>query len=423
MVNEDFSIFARDPALTSLRDLTTAGLRAELSRCLSSALPDARPEGFRIISMRYTPLQKLIIGLNAGRHMTPVAIRIFPRASVQDRLAKARRTHPEHSFLLNNLNAVAWVFPGERKLRLDLVADRSRLSGLLARHRGYRLDKLEPVHVVPEHTYTARVEGARDDGRKVCEYLKVYYNDQGATTARLMQQVAEASQTSAIEIPANATYLARERLLIQPELARDGTCQLDDASVAAALAELHGLPVAAAQLGNDDLAASYASIVDLVAHTFPPLVNVVQRIGGEIQSALLGTQAGSTVLLHGDAHLGNLFPLVNGNVGIIDLDRMGSGPAEEDLASYYAFRLWLRLRSRQSTDVTLTQFAEFVRTYNRSTNQAVSVRRAYFVLAHKMVIERIRRGITRGKVSSGSELAVFARIAAKSLKAGRESRD
>ena len=417
MVNDDFSIFSRDPVLTSLRDLTVANLCAELGQCVPGTVLDAPPHRYRITNMRYSPAQKLVIGLNTSDGASPIAIRIFPRKSLRNRLTKARRVHPDHTFLLDGASAVAWVFPAERKLKLDLLADRSRLAAILQAHRGFRLTKLELVHFVPEHTFTACAYGRRNDGSDVCEYLKIYYNDDGANTSKMMQQLVAQLDGTSISIPDDVSYLPHERLLIQSSLVRDATARLSDATVAGALAQLHGLQASAPPIGGDDSATHYESILKLVANTFPSLLTSMCRIAGDVRKALQKTPATGAVLLHGDAHLGNLFPLVNGRIGVIDLDRMCWGPPEEDLASYFAFKLWLQLRRRQSADALLQQFPHFLRTYNREAPSPVSTQRAYIVLAHKMITERIRRGIVRGKLSSASELVEFARLACRCLQA------
>lgn len=423
MVNQDFSIFASDPALTSLCGLSVAKLRSVLGNCIPDEMLDAPLKSYRVANLRYSPRQKLVVGLTSKTGKKPIALRIFPRKSLQNRLAKARRTHPASTFLLDELNAVAWVFPGERKLNLDPLADQSRLSEILYSQRGYRLASLELMHFVPEHTYTARVHGERDDGSAVCEYLKIYYNNDGAITANVMQQLAAQTHNSNIRIPDDVTYFSDQRMLVQSALLRDESHALSNTAAAGALACFHSLSASGAReyIGNTDV--NHDATLALIAETFPSYSNEVHQASAATRIALRATSRTEDVLLHGDAHLGNLFPMPDGRVGVIDLDGVRLGPPEEDLASYFAFKLWLKLRDRQDVDALLKQFPVFLQAYNLDARIPVSIRRAYQVLAQKMITERIRRGITRGKIADASELLGFTRIAFACLEAGERCHD
>lgn len=427
MTKLGFTVFSHDPVLRSLGEISIAKLHSELGRCIPEAMLDAPLKSYQVTNLRYSPRQKLIIGLTSTAGAKPIALRVFPRGLLRSRLEKARLTHPTSTFLLNDISAVAWVFPGERKLNLNPLADQNRLSELLHSRRGYRLTGLRLMHFVPEHAYTARVNGIRDDGSSICEYLKIYYNDNGAVTASVMRQLAAQAHGSNIRIPDDVSYFPEHRMLVQSALPRDEAHALSNTTVASALACFHGLSASAAHHDTDrnnmNRDANHDATVALIAATFPSCSADIQCVSAGIRDALRAGASTEDVLLHGDAHLGNLFPMPDGRVGIIDLDQVHLGEPEEDLASFFAFKLWMALRERQDVNALLKQFPEFLDAYNLEARIPVSIKRAYRVLAHKIVTERIRRGIRRGKIADASELIRLAQIAVGCLDDAERSND
>lgn len=359
VVNGDFNIFAADPALTSLRDMSVATLRDALDAAIPPDLLDAPIASYTLSNLRYTPRRKLVMGLTSPQSIRPIALRVFPRAVLKNRLSKARDKHPHHSFSLQGLSTVAWVFPGERKLKLDILADFGRLSRLVDDHRKFRLENIELMHFVPEHTYTARISGVRSDGSAVEEYLKVFYDLSGAHTANLMKQLNDQLHNSDICIPGSVTYVSEERVLLQSALQRDFAVQLTDAQAATALARFHALSVVGVRENDHDYSASQLHTAALIKAVFPGEAHSVSQVIMLIRAALAGTTTGPRVLLHGDAHLGNLFPLQCGRVGVIDLNGMCWGAPEDDLASFFGFRMWLELRDGGITDDVLARFPDF----------------------------------------------------------------
>jgi len=423
MVNDDLSIFSADPVLTSLRNLSMENLWSAIERCVPQKLLDTPIPSYRMSNLRYSPRKKMIVGLTSNTSQKPISLRIFPRGSVHDRLAKAQRSHPDHTFLLDDLNAIAWVFPGERKLDLSLIDNTARLATILKAHRGYELSDVKLMHFVPEHTYTARVFGRRRDGSVVCEYIKIYYDDQGATTARIMNSLAPKLTGSAIRIPDDISYIPEHRLLVQSEIRRAPKQSLSHREAAVALAAFHELTAEDAPVRTDNPQAEHQNVLEIVDKVFPGLINEIREVSESIVEALELAPHPESVLVHGDAHLGNLFPIAGRLTGVIDLDRVAFGRADDDLASFLAFKAWLRLRDRLDPDLVLWELPQFVATYNNCAKRPVRVKGVYQRLAHKMIVERVRRGITRGKVSDASEILGFLRIARLSLEAARRYYD
>ena len=419
MVNDDMSLFSGDPVLTSLRNLNIEALHHGIQHSVPAELLDAPVPSYKVSNLRYSPSKKMIVGMTSEVSQRPISLRIFPRDALQNRLDKARRSHPDHSFLMDELNAIAWVFPGERKMNLDMVANRSRLAAVIREHRGYELKDVELLHFVPEHTYTAKVTGVRSGGQALVEYIKIYYDDQGLTTSRIMRELLPQLDGARIRIPDDVSYVAESRLLIQSEVMRDASRSLSYHGAASALAAFHGLSAASAPLREDDVIAEHTAVIELVRSVLPAQLGDVVAASSNVQTALLELEQPTPVLVHGDAHLGNLYPIANGRTGVIDLDRVAWGRADDDIASFLAFAIWLRLRNRHDPKRVLGELPSFVAIYNRMAMQPVSCRSVYLRLAHKLIAERVRRGIARGKVSGASEILAFVRIAEQCVDAAR----
>jgi len=420
MVNDDLSMFSADPVLTSLRDLSIENLHTGIASCVPQQLLDAPVPSYQVSNIRYSPGQKMIVGLTSDVGKKPISLRIFPRSKLGDRLAKAQLTHPDHSFLVDNLNAIAWVFPGERKLNLELVADREQLADLLRAHRSYELRSVELMHFVPEHTYTARVIGKRSDGSAVCEYIKIFADDQGEVTARIMRELARELHHARIRIPGDISYLAEHRLLLQSEVPRDTKRTLSYRAAADALAAFHGLSIESAPHSVENPESEHAAVLELVRNVLPQQLSAVSAASAAVLEALAAAPATQPVLLHGDAHLGNLFPVTGGCTGVIDFDQMAWGRAEDDLASFFAYTIWRRLCRQQDPELALRDLPSFVAIYNSFAKRAVAVQDVYVRLAHKLIAERVRRGIIRGKVSGVAQILDFARIAEQCLAVARQ---
>ncbi len=417
MFNGSFALYGNDTELTGAGRLSLRALQSALERRVPRSLFNASAGSYQISNVRYKPRQKLVIGLVSNVGGNPVGIRVFPEAKLESRLEKARDVHPDHTFLLPELNAVAWIFPAERKLSLAVVADTASLRDLLSAERGLLLRAVELVHFVPERSYTARVHARDLDGSSWCEFLKIYDDDAGARTARTMTQLRTQCKTSSIAVPASVSYFAGHRLMLQSALPRDPGAMLSLEQAAGALAEFHRMDLVGvpefAETSDDEIEAA----LSLVRAVFPGSIGAVKRTVDRIRRARATTVSTPDCLLHGDAHLGNIFPVAGGRIGIIDLDSVTKGPPEHDLASFFAFKVWLALRERRVTGRLLEAYPRFITAYNRSAPHRVGIDRAWTVLAEKFVTERIARGIARGKLASEAEMTSFLDLAGLSLRA------
>jgi hypothetical protein len=280
------------------------------------------------------------------------------------------------------------------------------VDAILLSHRLLRRTNIELVHYVPEHTYTSRVNGVDANDAPVTDYLKVYCNDAGCRTAGLMRDLAIQLPPTITSV-SNFTYLPELQVLIQRALPRaEGEC-LTDANAAGALAAMHGLRSAAASAYQAQSSEHLYETQGLVDVLFPDQSRALHALCAALRRRLMAERHRSRVLVHGDAHLGNLIPLEDGRVGVIDLDATSWGVAEDDLASFFAFRLWLQLRDGKPALPALQHFAGFVEEYNRQAATLVPLRRALVALAAFVVTQRIRRALIRGKLQDATDIERF----------------
>jgi hypothetical protein len=389
-------------------------LRAALAATLPETLLGAPVGAYTLSNLRYSPREKLVLGLVApgGR---PVSLRLFPAARVDDRFAKAQADDADLTFRLPTLDAVAWIFPAERKLKLQVVADRERVAALVREARGVELTDVELVHYVPEHTYTARLRGRTAGGVAVTEYLKVYYDETGARTSAVSAELGCGASAAGLAIPSDQAYVDTDRVLLQRALDRDPQRRVDDLAAARALAQFHALRASTAPVARDDSRRDLEATAELAAMAFPAYGARVRALCRKVASMCAAIEPGPVVLLHGDPHLGNLFPLRDGRTAFIDLDAVRLGPAERDLASYFAFKLWLGVRRRQAALPLLPAFDALVAAYNEQASRRVEMASAWLRLAVVMLIERVKRGIVRGKLHHADEMLEFLAVADRSL--------
>lgn len=407
-----------DAALPSVRDLTVAQLQSVVSRNISQNVLGAVADSYALGTVRYKPGEKFVLSLlsDAGK---PISIRVFPDTKVFDRFVKARRHDAQLTFLLPEINGIAWVFPAERKLKLRSVADPHKLAALTQKYRGFRLTSQELMHYVPEHTYTLRLQGARADGAPVTEYLKVYYDRRGARLARIANELAVQLRDAEIAVPGETFYLPLERIQFQSALERDYSQPVDIESAAHALARFHTLQANSATRRRDETIAQIEQTRRLAGATFPALARRLDDVCRAAIALHAGRPRCPDVLVHGDPHLGNIFFTTDGRTGFIDLDAVHYGAAERDLASFFAFKLWLCIRGDEGANDRLDAFPRLVRAYNDGAQFPVLLEHAYLELAIVMIVERISRGIVRGKLSDLQEASDFVDVAGLCIKRAR----
>lgn len=339
----NFTILAKDPCLPKLKGLRTEDIHQHLARVMPKDYLDAELTEYQVTNLRYKPGQKLVMGLTSPNGRAPISLRLFSPGVANRRFKKARSHHLTHTFLLPELDAVAWVFPAERKLDLSILSDPPRLRQLIATHRHLILRDLQLIHFVPEHTYTARIKGIRAKGDSVTEYLKIHYDDSGSKSAAILRDLGSQTASRSIVLPMGPTYIPSEKLLLQPALPRDDKASLSNTAAAHALAVFHGLSTRYARCRQVTESDALRQTEALVAQLFPEQGPALRSLCRDIEDRAERLRDTRHVLIHGDAHLGNLLPLTGNRVGMIDFDRVSWGYPEQDLASFFGFKLWLRV--------------------------------------------------------------------------------
>ena len=155
----NFSLYANDPVLGGIADLSTARILQQLGTHLDHSWLDVPFETYVINNVRYAPRQKLVLGLTAPGSCRPIAMRIYPPGNLTRRVAAARAQGSDQVFAIPSINAIVWVFPSEKKLDLQFLQDHGRLALLLEDQRQLQLTAWQLVRYVPEHGYTFIVHG------------------------------------------------------------------------------------------------------------------------------------------------------------------------------------------------------------------------------------------------------------------------
>ncbi|MEE6295954.1 aminoglycoside phosphotransferase family protein [Georgenia wangjunii] len=107
-------------------------------------------------------------------------------------------------------------------------------------------------------------------------------------------------------------------------------------AVGAALGAFHAHRLVLPQRGPRGEAAAVARAVRDVARLLPEQADRADRLAARVLDRLGRLPATPSVTVHGDFSLDQVVLLRSGEVGILDLDRVGTGPAEIDLASLLA---------------------------------------------------------------------------------------
>lgn len=425
MPDINFSLYANDPVLVGIGELNEALILDLLDEHIDHKSLDAPIGRYVIDNVRYSPRQKLVLGLTAPDSVRPIAMRIYPPGNLDKRVALARQEGACHVFAIPPINAIVWVFPSEKKLELKFLLEPDGLAALLKSQRHLQLDVWQLVRYVPEHGYTALVQGTTADSELVDEYLKVQYSNCGESTCQLMNHLAQAlGDDGSVVVPTPVSYSVEHNALLQPALSRDIKRSATDDEVATALAALHGVALPNSMpIPNaiDRFENQLNEVLHLVNNTFSNWTGPIKRLCAEIRQ-LPNIMTPPVVTLHGDVHLGNFFPLTDGRLGVIDFDSSRRGDPAEDLCSYFAFLQWIDMKEGKTSRTLLASFDQLIERYNKRSETPVPRTHAYKVLAQQLIFERIRRGLKRGKITGAADLAAFFTLAEQCVSHARESR-
>jgi Ser/Thr protein kinase RdoA (MazF antagonist) len=234
-----------------------------------------------------------------------------------------------------DLDAVSWVFPCDRKLSgLDtLIGDGgSNLAGI-----SVPASTTEVVAYAPEKSVTFR---ARDAAGLVTAYLKVYAErDRFAGTVDRYRRVAGAIAAAGVRVPNVIGCLPECRLLVLEAVPGWRLDQLRGNRLVAAmhalgraLASLHQVPADSEpdfdRFSPGALYEAAATIAAARPDAAGPALTLLERLDAD------SPPTGST-LVHGDVHLKNGL-MYGGDVHLVDLDQCGRGHPAADVGSVLA---------------------------------------------------------------------------------------
>ncbi|HZS08525.1 MAG TPA: phosphotransferase [Blastocatellia bacterium] len=286
---------------------------------------------------------------------------------------------------LPDLEAVAWVFPNDRKLMgLAALTDSEHLRNRLLPEviRGsfgeeWRITDVtsEVVSFVAERACTMRVKVALSDsstGRKDTRILygKTYRADEGDKAWQCQQRLwrSEAVSRGQLLMPQPLLYQPEIKTLWQGGLEGKALIEYEDrpehlysllgqagATVAALhrtrLPGLHRITIA-------DVVASLTNAEELLSQARPSCCDRLHSLAGRLISSAESIGNGQSATLHGDLHLKNFLATGDG-VALIDLDNLAEGDPSQDVGSFVAalhYRGLIRDVPFRATEQTARQF-------------------------------------------------------------------
>lgn len=277
------------------------------------------------------------------------------------------------------LDAVLWGFPNDGKLaNLHHLLDKrwmrdhglARVDGLA---EGGHL-RIEPMQYVPNHSYTVRVHGLGNGGRRRTLYGKAYPNELGAATFDVMQQLwtSEQRRSGQLLLAEPLGFLAQDRVLWQAALpgqilACAGQSEQHFVAhlriAAQALANFHTTAISGTPLRTrQDWLSRAEGAVQMLARVDAPVTRECAAVVERLREASDRIHDEPVATLHGDFHLLNMIRVGN-QVGLIDLDEVRRGSPSQDLGSFAARLLKNALHDGHSTDHAFRLITVFLDEY------------------------------------------------------------
>lgn len=313
----------------------------------------------------------------------------------QARRARLPRVSVRPVFYDEYLNAVFWVFPGDRKIAGLTAAANGDLSRRDAVPVSWRSTRL--MAYAPEKSATL---ACLDDRGRIVAYVKVTSQDEAERDYRRYQALGDQlDDNSSLRLPRALAYLPSHRVFVIEAI--DGR-RLHDATGAEALQDATRFGAALArfhQLGASDAPQftrfSSDRLVEarrLVTWLRP---DVEHRIGVLVEE-LIATHPAELeppVCLHGDVHSKNAIVTDRG-IALIDLEDLATGPAAADIGSFLAALLYLRRGGQLAADRHDRLARAFLVGYE-SVRPLPAPAGLRWHTAAALLIERILRSVTR----------------------------
>jgi len=341
--------------------------------------------GCEIERVKYRPGRNCVVGYRvrlqmpsrpggAGRRraaqriaVARISAAMYPAVEAEARFERARQSSagpefPPRLSLLRDAGVLLWRFPHDRKLAaLPQLSDsawlrRTWLPEMVAARWGedWRIAGVrnELIGYFPDHSATLRsrlrlLQNSRDRSRLWNIYGKVRYDDSGEEVFASMAALfdSEASREGIVGYARPLASYPAERVLWQegidaPTLDRQLLAGSVDsaqwARIARAVAGLHGTALALApSMNRATLQADIERAAATLIAAAPTAAGDVQSLASDLERRIGSVDLAPRATLHGDLHSKNILMDAR-RVHLIDLDRLGSGPALAELGSLLA---------------------------------------------------------------------------------------
>ena len=393
-------------------------------------LPAAcRIEDCAIVSTKYRPGKNILIayqlkiidlvtGQSRNQLMTLLA------CSMGDSLDLFASAIAKPTFHIPELEAMAWVFPNDRKLTglaglIDSVSLSQRfLPEVITRHFGreWRIVDLviDPIRYRPERVYTVRVKLSLRNARtgdieSRVLFGKTYCLDEGEAAWRLLQILwnSEARKEGRILISDPIAYQSEIKTiwLCGMEGMTLNECDVRSehfyelmAKTGSTVAGLHRTSIKAApSVTMSEIIAKFETTAELLGRLRPArreelrsliekLVALSDRIGGSFIATL-----------HGDLHLKNLFVTSDriARIALLDLDNLSQGDPLRDLGSFIASLHYCGLIEGWADEVVADISHRFILSYRENVYWEVSEASLNWYIAAALIHERAYRCLTK----------------------------
>jgi tRNA A-37 threonylcarbamoyl transferase component Bud32 len=339
-------------------------------------------------------------------------------------------------FHLPELEAVAWIFPADRKLSgLPALTDSANLKA----HRLPQIIRqsdgpdwviiesvIEPVSYFAERSYTTRAELSLHHAQTNALvartlYAKTYCVGESERAWRGQTELWESDERK------SGRLFIPQPLLLQPEIETiwqeglNGTmldAKRDEHDFAEmlerageAVAALHRTKVETGLTATStEMVRRLETVSELLSQVRPSCRRGLQDVVSRLSASVPESRAVAT--LHGDLHLKNLL-VVSGRIALLDLDNLVIGDPLADLGSFAAAIQEAELCRTQSPLAGDEIIERFIRGYRRGSDDDLSVSGLCWWMAAALIAERAWRFVTKLKAERAGtidDLIELARI-------------
>ncbi|HWQ31561.1 MAG TPA: aminoglycoside phosphotransferase family protein [Blastocatellia bacterium] len=418
-----------DPTLPQLREaVNTAAMQRHFAQALK-LLVNQRITDCRLLRARYRPGRnctlsyRLQIADSTTGQSGPVTISLLicPRGESRDRFIRAQRATPSDRILhLPALEAVAWLFPQDRKLPgLPLLADAANVNTRLLPEV---IEQISPetrisevsseiISYVAERACTLRLRvelcDERSDRRETrILFAKTYPPDEVSAIWQKLQRLwrCEPVKQRQILMPQPLACDAEACAIWQSGL--QGRTPAEFVSepptffkllteVGATIAALHQTRLADLSVtGIDEIITRLSEAAALVSRIRPQRQAELRTLVQRLTSSASASGARPPATLHGDLHLKNLLATADG-VALVDLDNLHTGDPAQEAGSLSAALHYQALTGHYPRPVAEQAITHFIAGWQQFTGDELPQTALHWHTAAALIYERASRSVIR----------------------------